>query len=275
MYQKTWFTSSPVKLRVVVSLRITFRICIVRADPPAMSKSYGGTRRNRYFHGPLRFIARASCLPRIRIDFVWEEKVAFCRKDGNSERGISLLSYQTRNPRALLYSHSLSLSVSPRATGYKSFPNIGLTYRFENSAARKQPICIRITRNVPRDVRLLDASASSHTTTDAARRRNDPAREWQRVKRKEKAVTIQRRFRSMMRKFLPVHYYRASLKVRSRNWLMPTQLSILIYSWLIKISERDCDLSCFRLRSSARVISHRFTIDIGLLKWKRKVETIL
>lgn len=39
----------------------------------------------------------------------------------------------------------------------KTFPNIGLTYRLENSGTSKQPIRIRITRNVPGDVRLSTA----------------------------------------------------------------------------------------------------------------------
>lgn len=191
-----------------------------------------------------------------------------------TRRGISLPSYQTRSPCSLIL--TLSPSVPLCATGYKSFPNIGLTYRFENSTARKQPICIRIMRNVPRDVRLLDASA-------CLTRRRTPG-----MPRGEKGVilrevvtrqgkeerSLQRRFRSVKWKFLPMRYYHASLKYGSRNWLMPTQLSILICLWHIKISERACDLSCFRLRSSTRVITW-FIIDIGLLKRKRKAGTFV
>ena len=76
----------------------------------AMSNSCGGRRRNRYFHGPLRFIARASCLLCIRIDFVWEEKIAFCRRT-ETRRGISLLSYQTRNPYPLIFTPFLFVSL--------------------------------------------------------------------------------------------------------------------------------------------------------------------
>lgn len=46
--------------------------------------------------------------------------------------------------------------------GCKTFPNIGLTYRLENSTTSKQPIRIRITRNIPRDVRLLTAFVRSN-----------------------------------------------------------------------------------------------------------------
>lgn len=40
---------------------------------------------------------------------------------------------------------------------YETFPNIGLTYRLENSRTSKQPIRIRVTRNVSGDVRLSTA----------------------------------------------------------------------------------------------------------------------
>lgn len=40
----------------------------------------------------------------------------------------------------------------------KTFPNIGLTYRLENSGTSKQPIRIRITRNVPGDVVRLSTA---------------------------------------------------------------------------------------------------------------------
>lgn len=93
----------------------------------------------------MRFITYASCSLRIGIDFVREEKLAL--QEGR-KTGEASLRFRTKHAKPVLC-----------ATGYKSFPNIGLTYRFENSAARKQPICIRITRNIPRDVRLLDASA--------------------------------------------------------------------------------------------------------------------
>ena len=43
----------------------------------------------------------------------------------------------------------------------ETFPNIGLTYRLENSTTSKQPIRIRITRNVPRDARLSTAATRS------------------------------------------------------------------------------------------------------------------
>lgn len=75
-------------------------------------------RRNRYFHGPLRFIARASCLLRIRIDFVWEEKVVFCRKNGSSKRYLFAFVPNTK-ARALLFPLSLRLSTRD---GIQKFP---------------------------------------------------------------------------------------------------------------------------------------------------------
>lgn len=232
-----------------------------------MSKSCGGIRRNRYFHGPLRFIARASCLLRIRIDFVWEEQVAFCRKDGNSER--YLFAFVPNTKPVLSYSHSLSVFLC--ATGYKSFPNIGLTYRFENSAARKQPICIRIMWNVPRDVRLLDASACLTTTGAARRKRSDPARSGNTSGERGAVTTTAVSLREV--EVSLVALLSCKSKVWSRNWLMPMQLSILICLWLIKISERPYDLSCFRLQvfgSSTRVISLIYYRYWTMLKCKRE-----
>lgn len=143
--------SSPINQHIVASLRITFRICISWTDTPDVKI----VRREKEIdtstdHWDLLLVLPA-CSASESISF--EKRRSPCRKDGNSKRYLFACVPNTK--AVLSYSHSPSL----RATGYKSFPNIGLTYRFENSAARKQPICIRITRNVPRDVRLLDASA--------------------------------------------------------------------------------------------------------------------
>lgn len=79
---------------------------------------------------------------------------------------FALASHQDRFREEERSEGSFSFSWQTRATtfqrrGYESFPNIGLTYRLENSTASKQPIRIRVTRNVPGDVRLLNASAYS------------------------------------------------------------------------------------------------------------------
>jgi len=68
----------------------------------------------------------------------------------------------------------------------------------------------------------------------------------------EKEGSLQRRFRSVKWKFLPLHYYRTSLKYGSKiDWC---RRSYRYWSWHIKISKKSCDLSCFRLRSSLCVI---------------------
>lgn len=81
--------------------------------------------------------------PGIQIDFARKRKGAI------AVQKASLLSWQTRTMTFL-------------RRGCKTFPNIGLTYRLENSTTSKQPIRIRITRNIPRDVRLLTAFVRSN-----------------------------------------------------------------------------------------------------------------
>jgi len=199
-----------------------------------MSKSCGGTRRNRYFHGPLRFIARASCLFRIRIDFVWEEKVAFCRKNGNSER--YLLAFVPN-------SCSLMLTLSP-------------SFYARRDTKVSQISDWRIASKIARRVnnRYVFVSRGTSRGMSAFWMHPRVSHDDGRCKEKKKRLG-ERGNMSGKKETVSLHNVEVSLvalllcksELRSRNWLMPAQLSILICSWLIKISEKGCDLSCFRL----------------------------
>lgn len=141
------YLNLPIKLPAVVAFRLAFYICISSIDP-STSKLCGEQEEidASTVHWDLSLALPVLASHQDRFRLRREARLA-----GRTEsRGVVSL---------FAFSRTKHEACAIRATGYKSFPNIGLTYRFENSAARKQPICIRITRNVPRDVRLLDASS--------------------------------------------------------------------------------------------------------------------
>lgn len=159
-----------------------------------------GARRNRCFHGPLRFIACASCACFASGSISLEKRSSPCRKDGKSGRYLFAFSRTTkhRNPMRYARRDTKVSQISDWRIASKIARRVNNRYVFASRGMSRGMSAYWMHPRVSHDDRR-------HKEKEKHFRRASDEIERDR----EKRIVPQQQFHSVKCKFFPLHYDRA------------------------------------------------------------------